>query len=153
MSEEPLVDEDLVGSTRPERIFAAFVDHVLAIIAMFASAAIVAELSRPSLAGASAPLVGFSVFLIYLLYFFLCEGAFSTTIGKFLFSLQVRQLDGRKCTWSSAACRTLWRLIEVNPILLGALPAGLAIYFSRRHQRIGDMISGTVVVSDSRSRY
>lgn len=153
MAAEPAVSEGLVGSARPERFFAAFVDHVFAIIAMFAGAAMVAELARSPLRGDSAPLIGFSIFLIYLLYFFLCEGAFSTTIGKFLFSLQVRQLDGRKCTWTSAACRTLWRLVEVNPILLGALPAGLAVYFSKRRQRIGDMIAGTVVVSNSRSRY
>jgi uncharacterized RDD family membrane protein YckC len=36
--------------------------------------------------------------------------------------------------------------VEVNPILLGALPAALAGVFSKRHQRFGDMLGGSVVV-------
>jgi uncharacterized RDD family membrane protein YckC len=42
--------------------------------------------------------------------------------------------------------RTLARLVEVNPLLLGALPAGIAILSSSRRQRIGDWLANTVVV-------
>jgi uncharacterized RDD family membrane protein YckC len=38
------------------------------------------------------------------------------------------------------------RLVEVNPLLLGALPAGISILATERKQRIGDLQAGTVVV-------
>jgi len=38
------------------------------------------------------------------------------------------------------------RLVEVNPLLLGGLPAGIAVAMSRRRQRLGDMLAGTYVV-------
>jgi uncharacterized RDD family membrane protein YckC len=40
------------------------------------------------------------------------------------------------------------RIFEVNPLLLGGLPAGLVIIASQRKQRIGDLLAGTVVVSN-----
>jgi uncharacterized RDD family membrane protein YckC len=40
------------------------------------------------------------------------------------------------------------RVIEVNPVLLGALPAGIAIISSDLKQRMGDSLAGTLVVSD-----
>jgi uncharacterized RDD family membrane protein YckC len=40
------------------------------------------------------------------------------------------------------------RIIEVNPLLFGGIPAGIAVILSRRKQRIGDLLAGTVVVSD-----
>jgi len=58
----------------------------------------------------------------------------------------VRKLDGSPCDWKAALIRGALRLVEVNPILLGGLPAGLAIIASARKQRIGDMLAGTLVV-------
>lgn len=81
---------------------------------------------------------------IYLLYYFLCEGAFSTTIGKKLFSLEIVNLNGNKITWLQALIRTLFRLIEVNPVF-GSLPAIISIILSKKAQRIGDIIAKTVV--------
>ena len=37
-------------------------------------------------------------------------------------------------------------MIEVNPILFGAAPAGLIANFSKSHRRLGDMLGGTFVV-------
>ena len=39
-------------------------------------------------------------------------------------------------------------VIEVNPLLLGGLPAGLVVIATERKQRIGDLLAGTLVVSD-----
>jgi uncharacterized RDD family membrane protein YckC len=36
--------------------------------------------------------------------------------------------------------------LEANPILLGGIPAGIAIFSSERKQRIGDALAGTVVI-------
>jgi uncharacterized RDD family membrane protein YckC len=82
---------------------------------------------------------------IYLSYFFLFEAIVGTTPGKLLFGLWVRRLGGGKCTWRQAAVRTLTRVVEVNPLLLGALPAGIAILATENRQRIGDVIAGTAV--------
>lgn len=83
---------------------------------------------------------------VYLLYFLVQEGAWSTTVGKRLFGLYVLRLDGSQCGWFSAAIRTAARFIEVNPILpFGALPGAIAVAVSKRRQRLGDMGAGTVV--------
>ena len=68
-------------------------------------------------------------------------------LGLMLAGLVVVQMDGTRITWRQAIVRTLFRGIEVNPLLLGALPAALCIIISRYRQRIGDKVAGTVVVS------
>jgi uncharacterized RDD family membrane protein YckC len=44
--------------------------------------------------------------------------------------------------------RTLFRLIEVNPILVGGIPAGIAVLMSAHKQRLGDMVASTYVLRD-----
>ncbi len=60
----------------------------------------------------------------------------------------VRKLNGEPCDWTAAAIRSVLRVIEVNPLLLGGLPAGLVVISTARKQRLGDILGGTVVVSD-----
>jgi uncharacterized RDD family membrane protein YckC len=94
------------------------------------------------------PLVqGLSAYALFLLYFFVSEAIFSSTVGKWCFGLSVQSIDGTKCTITQAAIRTVLRIFELNPILLGALPAIVLILFSRRKQRLGGMLSKTVVTS------
>jgi uncharacterized RDD family membrane protein YckC len=71
---------------------------------------------------------------------------FSRTLGKFCMGLIVVQYDGRRCTWRQAIIRTLFRFVEVNPLLLGALPAAISIIGSRHRQRFGDKVARTIVV-------
>ena len=42
--------------------------------------------------------------------------------------LSIRQISGERCTRSQLLIRSLFRLLEVNPILFGDLPAGIAIF-------------------------
>lgn len=84
--------------------------------------------------------------LAFLAYFFVFEGLFARTPGKLLMGLVVRKFDGSKCGWREAAIRTGMRVLEVNPILLGALPASAAILISKHRQRLGDRMADTVVV-------
>ena len=93
---------------------------------------------------------GVLVFSLYFGYFFLCEASFSTTPGKYWYGLCVRKLDGSKCGVVGAFLRTITRFVEVNPIMLGALPAVISIHITERKQRLGDLLAGTVVV-DRRS--
>lgn len=88
----------------------------------------------------------------YWLYFFISEGLTGRTIGKFLTGLVIVSIDGQRSNWRQALIRTLFRLLEVNPVILGGIPAGLCIVLSRRHQRMGDKVAGTIVARATRVR-
>ena len=85
--------------------------------------------------------------LTYLSYFFVFELTWARTPGKFFQGLTVRDVQGGRCNTKQILIRTIARIIEANPILLGGIPAGIAIISSTEKQRIGDMLVGTVVVS------
>jgi uncharacterized RDD family membrane protein YckC len=87
------------------------------------------------------------VALTYLAYYFVQEGVWGTTLGKRVFGLRVVRLDGTRAGWPEAFWRTLFRIIEVNPLLFGAAPGGLAIVRSKQRQRLGDQAADTVVVT------
>lgn len=86
------------------------------------------------------------------LYFPVMESAFGKTLGKFALFIRVVGQDGRKPTVWQVVLRTLLRLIEVNPFLAGGIPAGLAAYFSKHRQRLGDMLAKTYVILDADAR-
>ncbi|MBN1936460.1 MAG: protein kinase [Anaerolineae bacterium] len=84
--------------------------------------------------------------LVWLLYFTLLEGATGMTLGKWIGArpltvLRVVKKDGTRCGYARAAIRALFGLLEANP--LGAI----LIWVTPLHQRIGDLIAGTLVVS------
>jgi uncharacterized RDD family membrane protein YckC len=130
----------IAGDASKARLIAVFIDHLIAFALMMLAVAFVPE---------NFPLVkAFLFFLIYLAYFVVLEALWSRTVGKFLQGLVVRKLDGSRCDWTAALIRGALRIVEVNPLLLGGLPAGLVIIASQRKQRIGDLLAGTVVVSN-----
>jgi uncharacterized RDD family membrane protein YckC len=131
----------IIGDTSKARLIAAFIDHLIAFALMLMVVGLVPE---------SLPLLkAVLFFLVYLAYFVVLEALWSRTLGKFFQGLVVRKLDGRRCDWRAALLRGSLRIIEVNPLLLGGLPAGLVIIASERKQRIGDLLAGTVVVSST----
>jgi uncharacterized RDD family membrane protein YckC len=79
-------------------------------------------------------------------YFFFQEALWGATLGKRAFGLRVVRLDGRPAGWSASFWRTILRILEVNPALLGAIPEGLAVTWSKRKQRLGDMLAHRVMV-------
>lgn len=83
---------------------------------------------------------------VYLAFYFIFEALFSRTPGKWLTGLKVVTFDGHRCNLKQTVIRTLFRILEVNPLLLGALPAAIRIIWSRRKQRFGDLFAGTMVV-------
>jgi uncharacterized RDD family membrane protein YckC len=131
--------EELIGDATKSRLFATVIDHLLALGAMFL---VVAQVPPEYPA-----LKAFFFFTVYLAYYAVFEGAWSRTPGKFFQGLVVRKTDGSPCGWKAALIRSLARLVEVNPILFGGVPAGLVIIYSQRKQRIGDLLAGTVVVT------
>ncbi len=130
----------IVGDATKNRFIAAFVDNLLACGFMFAIVALIPE-EFPILKG---------VFIVaaYLGYFVLLEGLWSKTIGKYFQGLIVRRLDGNPAGLREAIIRSLLRIVEVNPLLFGGIPAGLFVISTARKQRLGDIFAATVVISD-----
>ena len=127
------------GSAGVPRFLAAQIDHGFAVVLFLVTAMMTAD-DRPIQV-----LPGLAALGVYLGYYFLSEWLLGATPGKLIFKLRVQQLSGEPCTASQIAIRTVWRLLEVNPFLLGALPAGISIYRTSQRQRIGDIFAGTVV--------
>ena len=125
------------------RFLAANLDNSVAALLFFVAAMGLANDEQPVQV---LPLL--AAFSAYLGYFFLSEWLLGTSPFKFCFRLHVRQLSGEPCTARQIAIRTAMRVLEINPVLLGGLPAGLSILATRhRHrQRLGDLLAGTVVV-------
>lgn len=130
---------DLIGDASKARIFAFIIDSLLACLISIVAAGLI-HTENPILGGTV-------VCTTYLAYFFVFEMLWSRTPGKFMQGLVVRNIDGTRCNLKSHLIRTLSRILEANPILLGGIPAGIAIISSERKQRIGDALAGTVVVS------
>lgn len=129
----------MIGDASKARLIAVFIDHLIAFALTLLVLAFVPE---------SLPMVkAVCFFLIYLAYFVVMETLWSRTLGKLFQGLVVRKLDGSRCDWKAALIRSALRIVEVNPLLLGGLPAGLVIITSERKQRIGDLLAGTLVVS------
>lgn len=87
-----------------------------------------------------------AAFFTYLAYYLLSEAALCATPGKLLMGLKILGYGGERPTIKQIVIRTLFRLVEVNPFLLGALPAAARIIGSRDKQRFGDYVADTVVV-------
>ena len=120
------------------RYIAALLDNCIAMLL-----AVVAAKSISS----NLPIVQSAALIaVYLGYYFVFEAMFSRTPGKLLTGLVVVDLYGEKCSLYQTAIRTLFRLLEVNPLLFGALPAAISVVFSKYHQRLGDKVARSLVV-------
>ena len=91
-------------------------------------------------------LLGLTGLGLALMYFPISEGLWGRSAGKLMSGTIVVDDEGRPPGVGKAAIRTLARLVEVNPFLLGGLPAGLVSMNTKAHQRIGDLWAGTYVV-------
>jgi uncharacterized RDD family membrane protein YckC len=131
--------EGLVGVLNKRRFFAFAIDNAVAGLLAFVSA-------RLLMAAGSSVQFAAAAF-VYVSYFFLFEGLRGRTPGKYVCQLRVVGLSGDPMSFGQAAVRTAFRFLEANPLLLGAVPAGIAASVSKRHQRFGDMLARTVVVS------
>ena len=80
-------------------------------------------------------------------YFPVMESLLGGTVGKFVTGTRVVNSSGANPSLFQSILRTLFRLIEVNPILVGGAPAGIAVLVSRHKQRLGDMIAHTYVLA------
>jgi uncharacterized RDD family membrane protein YckC len=136
----PATESSLIGDGTKARYLAAVVDYFAALVIAFLVAANV-----PAFFGEIVQ--GLSSFVFYFAYFFGTEWLVGATPAKFAFGLRVRSMSGAPCSAWQALVRTILRLLEVNPLLFGGLPAAVVILASKKKQRVGDMLARTVVVS------
>jgi uncharacterized RDD family membrane protein YckC len=87
------------------------------------------------------------VFLMQWGYFSLFEAFWKgRTPGKRAAKIRVIHQSGRGITFLESLARNLVRFVDFLP---GFYAAGVvAMFLSRRHQRLGDMVAGTLVVRD-----
>lgn len=126
------------GGSLLRRWAGAWIDFV-------AAAALILAIAFPLRSLSVAVLLGAALVAV-LTYFIVTEGVWGRSAGKFVTGMIVVDKAGQPPGVGKAAIRTLFRLFEVNPFLLGGLPAGLAAWFTEEHQRLGDLIAGTYVV-------
>ena len=65
------------------------------------------------------------------------------TVGKHIFRLRVMDAQGLRLTAQQVVLRNLLRFVDALPV--SYLIGGLAMLWSRRHQRLGDFAANTVV--------
>lgn len=86
---------------------------------------------------------GVAVFILLSLwfnYFAFCEWRWGQTIGKNATGIIVTSLDGGSISFGQASIRNLLRIVDlflIGPIMVAT---------TKRHQRLGDKLAGTVVV-------
>ena len=89
-----------------------------------------------------------AVFLIWSGYFALFEWAWSgQTPGKRWLRLRVIREDGRPVTFWEASARNLVRILDMEPFPFYSVGL-VSVFVSRRDQRLGDLVAGTVVVRE-----
>lgn len=137
------VDLAGVGS----RVLAFVIDTVL-LLAIILGLGLVLLLSAPVLGRWALVLWLLGNFVASWFYFALFEARWDgQTPGKRLLGLRVQKIGGYPIGWPEALLRNFLRPL-VDLIAL-ALPVGLVVMlFTRRHQRIGDLAAGTVVVRE-----
>lgn len=70
------------------------------------------------------------------------------TVGKRLFRLRVMDAQGLRLQFHQILIRNLLRFVDMLPFFY--LVGGLACYFSRRAQRLGDLAANTIVVHNTK---
>lgn len=78
-------------------------------------------------------------------YYFLLEGLFAYTLGKWILHLRVVQKSGDDCSFRSSLLRNLVRFIDWLPFLY--LLGAALVLASKSRLRLGDMLAGTIVTS------
>jgi uncharacterized RDD family membrane protein YckC len=82
------------------------------------------------------------------LYFWLLEGYYSTTPGKYALGLEVVSTGGSHIDIGTSGVRNLFRFVDGLPT--GYLLGFVVIAISERNQRIGDLLANTLVIRRER---
>jgi uncharacterized RDD family membrane protein YckC len=137
------------------RFLAVAADYLIQIIALVLLVLLIA-LFAPASAGARAPAISekWAVAIVVLVLFLLHWGYFTLfeafwngqTPGKRLVGLRVIQQTGRSVGLFESMARNLMRVIDYLPAFYFA--GAVTIFCTRRQQRLGDLVAGTLVVHE-----
>lgn len=168
MSRQPAVFADQLSIDTPElvairfplagvgsRLVALFLDYSIQGGALLAALLLLTLAPAGKLPAAN--LVGNWAIAIFLLALFLLHWGYFTlfeafwhgqTLGKRALRLRAIHQSGRPLSFFESMERNLLRIIDALPAFY--LAGALAVFLSRRHQRLGDMVAGSVVVHERR---
>ena len=96
------------------------------------------------------PAITAAIFILLLLfedilYFTLLEAKYSRTIGKMALNIKVVSENNKKITFKQALIRNITKSVPIfRPIFL--IIGFFLIIYTKKHQRIGDMLAKTIVV-------
>jgi uncharacterized RDD family membrane protein YckC len=82
----------------------------------------------------------------FMYHFFMEWFLHGLSVGKMAMGLRVMRIDGSPPNILNYFMRWMFRVVETNLLLLYGIPSIVAIAFSPKSQRIGDMLTGTTVV-------
>ncbi|MBI3728409.1 MAG: RDD family protein [Burkholderiales bacterium] len=74
------------------------------------------------------------------------EWLWGRSVGKLITGTVVVNAQGGRPSFLQVLTRTVLRVIEVNPVVAGGVPAGIAVISSTHKQRLGDMLANTYVI-------
>lgn len=138
------------------RFLAAALDHLFQALLFLALLLLVGAFSEwdydLGLGDWAAAILVLVVFLIYWGYFVIFETLWNgQTPGKRIMKLRVVREDGRPIRFFEAFVRNLLRIaLDFQPLPSYAVGV-MAIIFSSRSKRIGDLVAGTVVIKERAS--
>jgi uncharacterized RDD family membrane protein YckC len=86
----------------------------------------------------------------WIIYFIASELLFARTVGKLVTGLRIVRLDGEPLNQNDVMLRTVTRLVEFLPLFYFLGFVGMLL-LGDRQQRLGDFVTGTIVVRASDS--
>jgi uncharacterized RDD family membrane protein YckC len=125
-----------------KRAVAVIIDGILLGIVGYAIAGVTGGATGTGFNLSGAPF--FLWLLISLGYYILMEGTKGATLGKMAMKLKVVKVDGGAIDWQAAIVRNVVRLVDG---LFFYLVGAIAVWVSKKKQRLGDMAASTIVVS------
>jgi uncharacterized RDD family membrane protein YckC len=150
----------------PARRFLAYLLDLTICYGAFAAITvlvIIVTIGTGAIAGAAESAVGAAIgvllvllFAIQWVYFVVLEGWLGTTPGKRALGLRVVTTTGRPIGWRAAALRNVMRAADALPLAYSAgllsLAGLVSMSTTRRFQRLGDLVAGTMVIVPERAR-
>lgn len=140
------------------RVLAALTDlGIVGAVLTVLVIAFVALVPRGSLGSASsvgwaAAVLILAQFVVFWGYYVLFEGLMDgQTPGKRLNGLRVVREEGFSVTFGVSAVRNLVRIVDMQPVAFYLVGMG-SILLTRRGQRLGDIVAGTIVVREGVQR-
>jgi uncharacterized membrane protein SpoIIM required for sporulation/uncharacterized RDD family membrane protein YckC len=137
------------------RVLAALTDLVIAagFLLLLIVAVVALEPGNPSTRASSASWAAavliLAQFAVLWLYYVLFEGLMDgQTPGKRIHRLRVVREGGFSVTFGVSAVRNLVRILDMQPVVLYLVGIG-SILLTKRGQRLGDLVAGTIVVREA----